>query len=112
MLQTILCGWYVYLAVLALLAAASAGRETWTGRVALAGAVCCGLVVLFLYWVPPWPAMQDHMDAITTALKVAVLAVGVIVIVGGRRQDTKLIGVLLAGTAALPLFLNFWQFPG
>jgi hypothetical protein len=110
-MQLMLCGWYIYMAVLAGLAALSAGPRTGLGLLALAGAGAAAVLVLLLFWSPPIPGLSTYRTAVTFGLTLVPVAAGLAQIVAAPRQDTKLIGVLLAGASALPLLLYFWH-PG
>ena len=102
-IQTVLCGWYVYLAVLSVLLSLSAGRGTWLGWLGLLSAVANGLTLTLLYGWVSLPAMQWA----TLVVNAVPLVVGLLALGLAPRQDTKLIGLLLAGAAALPVYLHF-----
>ncbi len=115
MTQTILCGWFLYLAVLAGLMAASAGARTWLGRL---GGLAAGaaLVRVVLLWRPIGGVTVDDgplagIELITLGLEACVLVAGLAGLAAAPRQDTRLIALLLAGAAVFPIALYFWQ-PG
>ena len=110
-IQLMLCGWYGYMAVLAVLAALSAGPRTGLGLLALLGAAAAGALAVLLFWSVPLPGLVANRTALTFALNLVPVVVGLAQVLFAPRQDTKLIGVLLAGSSALPLSLYFWQ-PG
>jgi hypothetical protein len=109
--QLMLCGWYGYMAVLAVLAALSAGPRTASGLLAIGAALAAGLLVALLFWTPPLPGLWAQRTAFTFTLNLVPVLAGLALVLLAPRQDTKLIGVLLAGSSALPLILYFWQ-PG
>jgi hypothetical protein len=100
-----LCGWYVYMAVLAGLTAASAPRGTqrW-----LAGVLAGFSVVLLvsLFW---WPF--GALETVALTLKLMTLVGATWITVAGRRQDTRLIALMLAFAAGLTVAFHFWQPP-
>lgn len=114
MLQPMLCGWFGYMALLGLLMGASAGWGSRLGKLA-------GLVTLVSAWralamvrpVGPnlylerWPSI----NLATFLLEGLVLAIALWALARAPRQDTRLIALLLAGSALLPLALYFWQIP-
>ncbi len=115
MTQTILCGWFLYLAVLAGLMAASAGPRTWLGWLGglAAGAALARVVVL---WRPIAGVTVDRgplagIELVALGMEACALAAGLAGLVAGRRQDTRLIALLLAGAAVFPIALYFWR-PG
>ena len=110
MLRSFLCGWYIYLAVLSGLMAASAGPKTRVGRVGIAGVLVAAVSVPLQYWVPG--ILVASMGWLRLAGDLFLLAVGLIGLIAGRRQDTKLIALLVAAVVALPIFLYFYQPPG
>lgn len=106
MLGQVLCGWHLYLAILCLLLALSAGKRTWIGRLALlAMAASIGQVVLL--YQPGWAA--GHLEAVKMGGSIYVAAVTVLAILAARRQDTRLIALLATGAAIVPLFLFFYH---
>lgn len=110
-IQLMLCGWYAYMAILAVLATLSAGPRTVLGLLGITGALAAGSLVVLLFWTPPLPGLWAQRTAITFALNLVPVLAGLVLLLFAPRQDTKLIGVLLAGSSALPLILYFWQ-PG
>jgi hypothetical protein len=114
-LQLILCGWNLYMAVLALLMAFSAGPRSRSGRLAfLAMGLCLAITALLwrsvelparlLAW---WPLEAVGPLPFLPELGILLIAVGILI--GHRRQDTRLIALLLAGTSLFPLALHFWR---
>lgn len=100
-----LCGWYAYLAVLALLAALSSGPRTPSRAVAgIAGAAS---VVLFVALV----ASLSLAPSLMLTLKVTVLVCGALLLLFNRREDTRLIALLITGAAFIPVALHFWRPP-
>jgi hypothetical protein len=110
-LQWMLCGWYVYMAVLAGLATLSAGPRTKHGLVAAVALVACVLLLVTVWWVPGLPLLASNWNLVTLVLGAVPLVAGGLLIALAPRQDTKLIALLLAGSSLLPLVLHFWQ-PG
>lgn len=105
-------GWYLLLVLLAALAAMSAGLRTWSGLLAFAAAAAAGLLlVTTLFGVPGAAALANNWTAVSTALVGLCLGTGVVLMVAARRQDTKLIALLLAGASLLPLAAFYWR-PG
>jgi hypothetical protein len=102
-IQTVLCGWYIYLAVLCGLMSASAGRGTWLARLGWLGVLASLLLLLTLYGTVSLPALAQ----VTLGAKFVPLAAGLLALAFAPRQDTKLIGLLLAGATALPIYLHF-----
>jgi hypothetical protein len=89
--------------VLTLLLAASAGARTKLGRLALLAALAsAGLAWSLFRPVAPAQALLAANGYVA-----AVAALGLL----GRRRDTRLIALLCAGAAALPLALSLWT-PG
>ncbi len=75
-------------------------------------AICAGLLlVTTLFGVPGIAAVANNWTAISTALVVACLAAGVVLLAVAPRQDTKLIALLVAGSSLLPLAAFYWR-PG
>ncbi len=107
MLTSFLCGWYFYLAILTGLMSASAGPRTWVGRVGMVAAVVALVSMPLQYWVPT--GLVEWMGQLRIGGDIFLLAVGVIGLIGGRRQDTKLIALIVAAVAALPVFLYYYQ---
>lgn len=106
-LVPVLCGWYLYLAVLALLQALSARARSWLGLLSIGGVVVALLEVVWLYW-PGWvPA--GWLPWLQLGGAVYLVAIGLLGLAFGGRQDTRLIGLLLAGAALLPIVLYFYQ---
>jgi hypothetical protein len=106
-----LCTWFAYMTVLAVLAALSAGPRTTLGLAAGVAAVCCAALALTQFWVPPLPLLSANWDLVTLLLGAVPLVIGGLLMARAPRQDTKLIALLLAGSSLLPLLLHFWQ-PG
>lgn len=109
MLTNFLCGWYFYLAILTGLMSASAGPRTWVGRVGIVAAIVALVSMPLQYWVPA--ALVESMDALRIGGDVALLAAGLVGLAGGRRQDTRLIALIVAAVAVLPIFLYYYQPP-
>lgn len=110
MLTNFLCGWYLYLAILTGLMSASAGPRTWLGRIGIAAAVVAVVSMPLQYWVPA--VLVHSMGSLRIAGDLFLLAVGAVGIVAGRREDTKLIALIVVAVAALPVFLYYYQPPG
>ena len=106
MLGQVLCGWHVYLAVLCLLMALSAGRRSWIGRLALL-AMAASVAQVVLLYQPGWAG--DRLQAVKMGGSILVVAAGVLGILAARRQDTRLIAILTTGAAVVPLFLFFYH---
>jgi len=106
MLGQVLCGWHVYLGILCLLIALSAGPRTWLGGLAILGVLASAAQVVLLY-APQLAGGQ--LQAVKMGGSVLVLVAALSSILGARRQDTRLIGVLATGAAVLPLFLFFYH---
>jgi len=107
LLVPFLCGWYVYLAILATLMAASAGGRTAIGRLAQVATAVAVVQLVMLYWVPR--ALRPGIVPIRLGADAFLLAVGLIGLLRAPRQDTKLIALLLAFVSLLPLGLYFYQ---
>jgi dolichyl-phosphate-mannose--protein O-mannosyl transferase len=84
-----------------LLLALSAGRSTVMGRLALLATLASLAAMVSVYR----PLASE--GALLMA-KSAVLAVAVLGMVLGRRTDTRLIALLFAAAAALPVLLTVW----
>lgn len=110
-LQWMLCAWFGYMAVLALLATLSAGPRTRLGLLGGAAALTCLILLVTQFWVPSLPVLASNWNTVSLLLGVVPLAAGLALLALAPRQDTKLIGLLLAGSSLLPLLLHFWQ-PG
>ena len=114
MLQPILCGWYLYMAVLALLLALSAGPASRGGRLAFVGLAATLLATLLTWrslpwvWTVDWPPLVG-LNLLRFLPDLTVLLVGAVLLIGHRRQDTRLIALLLTGAALFPLALFFWR---
>lgn len=106
-LVPVLCAWYIYLAILSLLMALSAGPRTWLGILALVATGVSALQVVWLYW-PGW-VPGEWLAGLQLGGAVLAAVVGLLGLAFGPRQDTKLIALLLAGAAVLPIFLTFYQ---
>lgn len=100
-MEAFLCGWYAYEAVLAGLMTASAGRRTWVGR---AGVAAAAVAVYTLLAQRDWVATSP---ALFLGAKFAVLLAGIAGLALGRRADTRLIALLLAAAAAVPVVLTY-----
>lgn len=116
-IQTLLCGWYIYMAVLGGLMSLSAGRSTGMGRLsALAGLLC--LALIGLNWWPLLPVWAVDIgpyagiDLASLLPHLVVLAVALLALFRAPRTDTRLIGLLLAGASLLPVALFFCHFDG
>ncbi len=101
-IEAFLCGWHLYLAVMGLLLAFSAGRSTVLGRLALVAAALSVVAALGIF--RPLLNSQTMLGA-----NFVVIAVGVLGLVVARRSDTRQIALLYAGAAALPLLLAVWS---
>jgi len=113
MIQPILCGWLLYLAVMAALMTASAGPRTWLGRLGAAATVIALGRAVTLWWplgrtyfVPLGSA--GDVDLLTFGPDVAIFAIALVHLLFAPRQDTRLIALLLAGAATLPVLLHVW----
>jgi len=112
-LQPILCGWFGYLAILALLMTASAGWHTWLGKLGAVAAVAAASRAVAV-WRPLFGSAHVRVgaagtvDLVTVVPDGLVLVVAVVALVAARRQDTRLIALLLVGAALFPLALYFW----
>lgn len=106
MLGQVLCGWHVYLAVLCLLLALSAGRRSWIGVLALLGTAASAAQVVLLYQ-PGWAG--DALQVVKMGGSVLVVGAGVLGLLGASRQDTRLIALLTTGAAIVPLLLFFYH---
>lgn len=104
-MELFLCGWYAYEAVLAGLMAASAGPRTWLGRIGWAAAAVAVFTLL------AQRAVMTTGPQLQLGAKVAVLVAGVAGLALGRRADTRLIALLLAAAAAVPVVLTFVDLP-
>ena len=102
-LAQMLCGWYAYLAVLSLLAALSSGPRT---RSRVVAAVACGASLIL---VVALMASLSIAPYVLVALKVTVVVAGALILAFNRREDTRLIALLITGAALIPLALHFWQ---
>ena len=116
MIQTVLFGWFLYMAVLAALIAASAGWGTWIGKLAVAAAVAALLGAVQVWWPLVGPVFValgplGAVDLSTLLPDLIVLGVGLAALFAAPRQDTRLIGLLLAGSALFPIATYFWQPP-
>jgi hypothetical protein len=114
LLQPVLCGWTLYMAVLALLAALSAGRRSRSGRLALLALGFCLAAIVMLWWPlgRPWRLAWEplaEVDLLRFLPDLAVFLIAAGILVGNRRQDTRLIALLLAGASLFPLSLHFWR---
>lgn len=103
-LQPILCGWYIYMAVLSFLLALSAGPRT---RIGLLGGLS-GIVSLIM--VPE--LFTGYGASLTLGAKLFVLATALISLFFSKRSDTRMIALLLVVAAAFPLFLHFCTIDG
>jgi hypothetical protein len=101
-IEAFLCSWHLYLAAMSVLLGLSAGKDTWSGRAALVGAVVCAVLALSIYR----PVLES--PAILAA-NLYVTGVSVVLLAASRRNDTRQIALILAVTSALPLFLLFWS---
>lgn len=101
MLQPMLFAWYIFMIVLALLMRASAGGRSWAGRLALVAVILD--VVLLVTLLRPLSFQQ----IVTLGAPVGVLIIGLLAASRAPRQDTRLIALLLAGSAIFPLVLYF-----
>jgi hypothetical protein len=99
--QPMLFAWYIFMIVLAVLLRASAGKRSWVGQAALV-AVLLAILLLVTLLRP-----VTYQQAITLGAPIAVLVIGLLATVRAPRQDTRLIGLLLAGSAIFPLVLFF-----
>ncbi len=114
MLQPVLCGWYVYMAVLALLLALSAGPASRGGRLALLALVAAILANVMTWrplpwtWSVAWPPLAG-VNLLRLLPDLADFLVGAGLLLFHRRQDTRLIALLLAGAALFPMALFFWR---
>lgn len=114
MLQPVLCGWTLYMAVLALLTALSSGTRSRSGRAALLAVGLCLLAVVLLWrplggpWRVAWKPLAD-VDLLRFLPDLGVFLIAAGILVGNRRQDTRLIALLLAGASLFPLSLHFWR---
>ncbi len=102
-MQSFLCGWYLYLTVLSGLMTASAGRQTWIGRLGMVAFAASVLLLLAVYGTVSLPAVE----MVTLGAKIVPVVAGLAALAFAPRQDTKLIGLLLAGAAAMPVYLHF-----
>ena len=114
MLQPVLCGWYLYLSVMALLLALSAGPASRSGRLALL-ALAATLLSNVLTWRPlpwswslAWPPLAG-VNLLRMLPDLVAFAVGTGILLLHRRQDTRLIALLFTGAAIFPLALFFWR---
>ena len=113
-LEPFLCGWYLYMLVLAGLMLLSSGRRTRRGYVA--GFAClCILVLMASLWlsfdayfiaIGPYPSV----DLFRLLPKLVILAISADTALRADRQDTRLIALLLLAATALPLALDFCGF--
>ena len=94
--------------LLAALTAASADPRSWSRRAAVASTVASLVLLVALY---AWPLPAAWLAPAELGLKVGVLGAGLFVLARARRTDTRLIALLLAGAAVLPVFLSFWEPP-
>jgi hypothetical protein len=113
-IQTVLFGWFLYMALLAALVAASAGWGMWIGKLAVVAALVSLFGAVQLYWpfVSPRFVTLGSLEAVdlTTLLPVLfILGTGLTALIAAPRQDTKLIGLLLAGSAVFPIVTYFYQ---
>lgn len=106
MLGQVLCGWHIYLAVLCLLMALSAGTRTGLGRLAQV-AMAASVAQVVLLYQPGWAG--GHLEAIKMGGSIVVVVVTIIGVLAAKRQDTRLIAILAAGAAIVPLFLFFYH---
>jgi hypothetical protein len=114
MIQTVLFGWFLYMALLAALVAASAGWGTWIGKLAVVAALVSLFSAVQLYWpiISPRFVTLGSMEAVdlTTLLpELFILGTGLAALAAAPRQDTKLIGLLLAGSSLLPIATYFYH---
>jgi hypothetical protein len=112
-----LCGWYAYMAVLAVLATMSAGAGTALGRAAIAAALSCALLMAGNWWaiIPSMPAdlgPYSDIDLARLAPHLLILGVAFAALLRAPRQDTRLIALLLAGAGILPMALFFCRVDG
>lgn len=110
-LQWLLCAWFGYMAILALLAMLSAGPRTRPGGIAALALITSLVLMVTQFWVPSLPLLSTNWSTLSLILLVLPLLVGLALLALAPRQDTKLIALLLAGSSLLPLVLYFWQ-PG
>lgn len=103
--QQLLCGWYLYMLVLSVLTALSAGMRTRLGALAGVGVLASALLLVTVFRPLPW----GNVEQVTLTAKLVVLAVALLVLLAARREDTRLIALLLAGTSLLPVVLHFVQ---
>jgi hypothetical protein len=104
--RAFLLAWYLYLMVVALLMAASAGRRTPSWLLGLVGGLAAGALALRLLA----PGLAPG-SAVTLAASVTIALAGLAGLVTARREDTRLIALILAAAGALPVLLYFWS-PG
>jgi hypothetical protein len=84
-----------------LLLALSAGKSTALGRLALVTTLASLVTMVSIYR----PLAGENSLLVAKSL---VLAVGVLGVAMGRRTDTRLIALLFAAAAALPVLLTVW----
>jgi hypothetical protein len=103
--QNLLCGWFLYLTILSALTALSAGPRSKLGLLAWAAAGCGLFLLLTLFGTLDVP----RLGMLELAAKVYILAAGALVLLVSRREDTRLIALLLTGAAVFPLVLYFYH---
>lgn len=101
-MRPFLAAWFIYLAVMALLMSASAGRRTLVGGLGLSGAAAAALLLAMLV---RWPF--PNYEQVGLAAEVVVVAAGVVGLALARREDTRLIALLLTGAALVPILIRF-----
>lgn len=113
-LQPVLCGWTLYMAILALLTALSAGPRSRSGRLALLAMGFCLAASVLLWWPlgrtwrVAWKPLAG-VDLIRFLPDLGVFLIAAGILFGHRREDTRLIALLLAGASLFPLALHFWR---
>ena len=106
MILPFLAAWFIYLVVLSALLAASAGWRTALGRLSVVAGLASALLALALL---RWPF--GHYEALALGGPLLIAATGGAGLAAGRREDTRLIALMLLAAAAVPLAIAVWR-PG